>query len=209
MPLQSQLWAHWRCLRWRCLCPAALRPARQRAGVSPSSTVRPATSHVQAVQAEQHQAERVTASAGLLSFVLHLDKHLSEIIARHGAATYGILFAIVFAETGFVLTPFLPGWQPARCAALPRLSTPQLWHTAEAAVLVDAGDSLLFAAGAFAALGSLNLTYLLATFFVSVRRRQLKIVELSATTLRRDDHLLLVTGGPWRCGQLCCRQLCR
>lgn len=120
MPSLSRLWAHWRCLPWRCLCPAALRPARQRAGVSPFLTVRPNTSHVQPVQAEQHQAERVTASAGLLSFVLHLDKHLSEIIARHGAATYGILFAIVFAETGFVLTPFLPGCQPA-CLGSARL----------------------------------------------------------------------------------------
>ena len=54
------------------------------------------------------------APQGLLSFVLHLDKHLSAIIARHGQATYGILFAIVFAETGLVLTPFLPGasWLP-------------------------------------------------------------------------------------------------
>ena len=72
------------------------------------------------MQAEQPQAEWGAASAGLLSFVLHLDTHLSEIIARHGAATYGILFAIVFAETGFVLTPFLPGCPPASCAALPR-----------------------------------------------------------------------------------------
>ena len=47
--------------------------------------------------------------AGLTDFVVHLDKHLSAIIAKHGKATYAILFAIVFAETGFVLTPFLPG----------------------------------------------------------------------------------------------------
>ena len=50
-----------------------------------------------------------SAVAGLTDFVLHLDKHLSAIIAEHGKATYAILFAIVFAETGFVLTPFLPG----------------------------------------------------------------------------------------------------
>ncbi|EIE23211.1 hypothetical protein COCSUDRAFT_23829, partial [Coccomyxa subellipsoidea C-169] len=67
------------------------------------------------------------AVQGLLDFALHLDKHLSAIIVKHGRATYAILWAIVFAETGLVLTPFLPG------------------------------DSLLFAAGAFAALGSLNL----------------------------------------------------
>ncbi len=47
--------------------------------------------------------------AGLLDFALHLDKHLSAIIVKHGKATYGILWAIVFAETGLVLTPFLPG----------------------------------------------------------------------------------------------------
>lgn len=58
--------------------------------------------------------------AALVSFVLHLDHHMSGIIERHGSMTYAILFAIVFCETGLVLTPFLPG------------------------------DSLLFAAGAFA-----------------------------------------------------------
>lgn len=50
-----------------------------------------------------------TGDAGLAEFILHFDKHLSAIIAEHGKATYAILFAIVFAETGFVLTPFLPG----------------------------------------------------------------------------------------------------
>ena len=69
-----------------------------------------------------------------LSFLLHLDKHLASIIARHGAATYAILFGIVFCETGLVLTPFLPG------------------------------DSLLFACGTFASLGSLALGPLLAVF---------------------------------------------
>ena len=62
-----------------------------------------------------------------VDFLLHLDKHLLEIIQTYGAGTYLILFAIVFCETGLVVTPFLPG------------------------------DSLLFAAGAFAATGSLNL----------------------------------------------------
>jgi membrane-associated protein len=71
----------------------------------------------------------------LIDFILHLDKHLQELIASYGAWTYAILFAIVFCETGLVVTPFLPG------------------------------DSLLFAAGAFAATGALQLplTILLLT----------------------------------------------
>jgi membrane-associated protein len=63
----------------------------------------------------------------LVDFVLHLDKHLNEIIQNFGVWTYLILFVIIFLETGLVVTPFLPG------------------------------DSLLFAAGSFAALGSLNV----------------------------------------------------
>jgi len=62
----------------------------------------------------------------LIDFVLHMDVHLNEIISNYGGWTYGILAGVVFMETGFVVTPFLPG------------------------------DSLLFAAGTFAALGSLN-----------------------------------------------------
>jgi membrane-associated protein len=64
----------------------------------------------------------------LIDFVLHFDKHLLDFVQMYGAWVYGLLFAIVFAETGFVVTPFLPG------------------------------DSLLFAAGALAATagGGLN-----------------------------------------------------
>ena len=66
----------------------------------------------------------------LIDLFLHLDRHLTELVAQYGTWTYAILFLIVFAETGFVLTPFLPG------------------------------DSLLFAAGAIAALGPLDPWFL-------------------------------------------------
>lgn len=45
----------------------------------------------------------------LVDFILHVDKHLVEIISDYGTWTYLILFAIIFSETGFVVTPFLPG----------------------------------------------------------------------------------------------------
>ena len=66
----------------------------------------------------------------LIDLFLHLDVHLNDLIIQYGTLTYIILFAVIFAETGFVLTPFLPG------------------------------DSLLFAAGTFAAKGSFNENYL-------------------------------------------------
>ena len=74
---------------------------------------------------------------GLLDFVLHLDKHLSPIIQEYGAWTYLLLFAIVFCETGLVVTPILPG------------------------------DSLLFAAGAFAANGSLSMVVLVLSLIAA------------------------------------------
>lgn len=65
-----------------------------------------------------------------INLILHLDKYLDLIIRSVGLWTYFILFVVIFIETGLVVTPFLPG------------------------------DSLLFAAGAFAALGSLNMAAL-------------------------------------------------
>lgn len=67
----------------------------------------------------------------LLDIALHLDKYLSAIIQQYGLWTYAILFAVVFVETGFVVMPFLPG------------------------------DSLLFAAGTFAALKTLEVGWLI------------------------------------------------
>jgi len=57
----------------------------------------------------------------LVDFIVHIDRHLAEIIASYGLWTYAVLWLIIFAETGLVVTPFLPG------------------------------DSLLFAAGTFCA----------------------------------------------------------
>src|ERR1700750_3274947 len=65
---------------------------------------------------------------GIVDFVLHSDKHLQAFGEQYGAWIYALLFLIVFAETGFVVTPFLPG------------------------------DSLLFATGALCATGALDTT---------------------------------------------------
>lgn len=73
----------------------------------------------------------------IFDFILHIDVHLGELISTYGFATYAILFVIIFIETGLVFTPFLPG------------------------------DSLLFAAGAFAALGSLNIVVVLVLLIVA------------------------------------------
>ena len=73
----------------------------------------------------------------LIDFFLHLDEHLSQLISRYGTGTHLILFLIVFCETGLVITPFLPG------------------------------DSLLFAAGTFAALGALDLRLLIVLLIIA------------------------------------------
>ena len=73
----------------------------------------------------------------ILDLFLHLDVHLADAIAHYGMWTYGLLFAIVYCETGLVVTPFLPG------------------------------DSLLFAGGSLAALGSLDLLPLAGVLMVA------------------------------------------
>jgi membrane-associated protein len=74
----------------------------------------------------------------LIDFILHIDKHLADIISQYHALTYLILFVIIFAETGFVVTPFLPG------------------------------DSLLFAAGALVAQGNTGLDIVILTVILTV-----------------------------------------
>jgi membrane-associated protein len=73
----------------------------------------------------------------LIDLFLHLDEYLDKIITQYGTWTYGILFAVIFVETGLVIMPILPG------------------------------DSLLFAAGTFAALGALNIWYLLGLLMIA------------------------------------------
>jgi len=62
-----------------------------------------------------------------IDFIIHLDRHLADIIQKYGVHTYTVLFIVIFMETGVVVTPILPG------------------------------DSLLFAAGSFAGIGALSL----------------------------------------------------
>lgn len=73
----------------------------------------------------------------LIDLFLHLDHHLGQLISQYGTWTHLILFLIVFCETGLVVTPFLPG------------------------------DSLLFAAGTFAALGALDLWLLMLLLIIA------------------------------------------
>ena len=72
-----------------------------------------------------------------IDFILHIDQHLIDITAAYGMWTYAVLAVIVFAETGLVVTPFLPG------------------------------DSLLFAAGAICALGTMNVWVMIALLIVA------------------------------------------
>jgi membrane-associated protein len=73
----------------------------------------------------------------LIDFILHIDVHLVDLCATYGIWIYAILFLIIFCETGFVVTPFLPG------------------------------DSLLFAAGSLAAIGALDLWITLVLFITA------------------------------------------
>ena len=73
----------------------------------------------------------------LIDFILHIDKHLFEIVEKYDKQTYLILALIVFCETGLIVTPFLPG------------------------------DSLLFAAGALAGAGLLHIGFLIIILFAA------------------------------------------
>ena len=73
----------------------------------------------------------------LIDFILHIDAHLAELIRDYGTWIYGILFAIIFVETGLVVMPFLPG------------------------------DSLLFVAGAFAAKGDMDVSLVIVLLSIA------------------------------------------
>jgi len=73
----------------------------------------------------------------LIDFILHIDVHLAELIRDYGVWIYGILFAIIFIETGLVVMPFLPG------------------------------DSLLFVAGAFAAKGDMDVSLVIVLLSIA------------------------------------------
>ncbi|WP_434510430.1 DedA family protein [Desulfitobacterium sp. AusDCA] len=106
-----------------------------------------------------------------MDVLLHLDKYLSMIIQNYGMAAYFILFLIIFGETGLVVTPFLPG------------------------------DSLLFAAGAFAAIGSLDIKLLLLMISIAAVMGDTvnytigktighKIYEMENVKFIKKEHLL-------------------
>jgi len=106
-----------------------------------------------------------------IDILLHLDKYLGAIIQNFGIGTYAILFCIIFFETGLVVTPFLPG------------------------------DSLLFAAGAFAAMGSLDVKILLIVVGLAAvlgdtanytigRSIGRKIYEMEKVRFINKEHLL-------------------
>jgi membrane-associated protein len=84
-----------------------------------------------------HPGERMEQIRFLIDLFIHLDEYLANIINQYGVWTYAILFVIIFMETGFVVTPFLPG------------------------------DSLLFAAGSLAPISDLNIWLLIGLLIVA------------------------------------------
>jgi membrane-associated protein len=83
------------------------------------------------------ELDRVETFTYVMDIVLHLDRHLADLVQDYGVWTLAILFAIVFLETGVVVTPFLPG------------------------------DSLLFAAGTLAGFGSMEIGWLFAVLMLA------------------------------------------
>ncbi|NCP79805.1 MAG: hypothetical protein GW825_00055, partial [Gallionella sp.] len=108
--------------------------------------------------------------AGLLDIVLHLDAHLLALVQEYGVWVYAILFFIIFAETGLVIAPFLPG------------------------------DSLLFVIGALSGMGSLELEVALPLLILAAfmgdntnywigRLLGLRLLEHASPHFIRHEHL--------------------
>jgi membrane-associated protein len=106
----------------------------------------------------------------LIDLFLHLDKHLAALVQTAGSWTYGVLFLIIFCETGLVVTPILPG------------------------------DSLLFAAGAIAAIGSLNIFLLMGLLIIAAilgdavnysigKRLGMKVFENKNSKIFKQEYL--------------------
>lgn len=101
---------------------------------------------------------------GIISFILHIDDHLDTFCKDYGMWTYGLLFLIVFCETGLVVTPFLPG------------------------------DSLLFAVGALAQRGALDIWLSMALLFVAAFLGDMVnywVGNKLGTRLSRKEHWFL------------------
>jgi len=106
-----------------------------------------------------------------INVIMHIDMYLNLIVQQYGVLTYAVLFLIVFFETGLVVTPFLPG------------------------------DSMLFAAGALAAISSLNIGTLLIIIFLAAflgdtanyhigKKIGAKILEKEYTRFINKEHLI-------------------
>ncbi|KOA21447.1 inner membrane protein YghB [Clostridium homopropionicum DSM 5847] len=106
-----------------------------------------------------------------INVILHIDTYLNLIVQQYGVLTYAVLFLIIFLETGLVITPFLPG------------------------------DSMLFAAGALAAISSLNIATLLIIIFLAAflgdtanyhigKKIGVKILEREHTRFINKEHLI-------------------
>ena len=96
--------------------------------------------------------------ASFIDLVLHLDTHLLALTQEYGVWVYGILFLIIFCETGLVVTPFLPG------------------------------DSLLFVAGALCGMGSLEIQLLVPVSTSSISLRRIASDSVGRTSTRNATN---------------------
>jgi membrane-associated protein len=93
----------------------------------------------------------VEVVAEILDLILHLNKHLATLVSQYGAWTYAILFAIIFAETGLVVTPFLPGdsllFAAGAIAGDPAMQINVWWLCVLLTVAAIAGDTVNYHCG--------------------------------------------------------------